>query len=58
MIDEQGQELAENISDDKNQAEDKDREQKADNQFAADETVDQFHNVCFVNTNLRPRQAL
>jgi hypothetical protein len=45
VIDEQGQKLAENIPDDEDQAEDKDREQEADNQFAADETVDQFHSI-------------
>jgi hypothetical protein len=32
--------LRKNIPDDEDQAEDKDREQEADDQFAADETVD------------------
>ena len=39
------QELAKNIPDDEDQAEDKDRKQEADDQFAADKAVDQFHCV-------------
>jgi hypothetical protein len=43
VIHQQRQELAKNIANDENETEDKDREQKVHDQFAADETVDQLH---------------
>ncbi len=46
VINEQRKELAKNVPDDQDQTEHGDREEQVDDQFAADEAVDQFHR-CF-----------
>lgn len=48
MIDEEGQELAENLTYDQHEAEHGNGEEHINEQFAADESVDQFHRLSSV----------